>query len=305
MRGIAARGCWGMDSKRGTVGVVGASGFIGGEVVAAASRSGWKVVGFSRRDRPADDKVHEWRRWTEAPDLSGLDAVVNLAGEPIDQRWSPAVKERLWDSRVGVTRRLVGAMEAHRPRVLVNGSAVGIYGDRGDEHLEEGSARGEGWLADLCDEWERAADEAPEGVRVVKLRTGIVLGDGGAAWKKMRTVFGLGLGGRFGDGRQWMPWIHVADLAGAIVHALDCAELGGAVNGAAPESETNAEFTRALASNVRRPAFFHAPQWGLKLGLGEFASALLASQRVVPKALLDSGFEFRFPSLKEALDDLL
>ncbi|MCH7225858.1 TIGR01777 family oxidoreductase [Haloferula sp. A504] len=294
-----------MDKPRRTVGIVGASGFIGGEVASAASASGWRVVGFSRRERRAGGAVDEWRRWQDVPDLSGLDAVVNLAGEPVDQRWTAAVRERLRESRVGVTRALLRGMEGHRPAVLVNGSAVGIYGDRGEEPLNEKAEPGEGFLAELCREWEAAADEAPEGVRVAKIRTGIVLGSGGAAWGKMRKVFKLGLGGRFGDGRQWMPWIHEADLAGGIVHVLDCGELSGAVNGAAPESERNADFTRKLAARLKRPAFFHAPEWALRVGLGEFSGALLASQRVMPEALLQSGYRFRFPRLEDALEELL
>ncbi|BCX48704.1 NAD dependent epimerase/dehydratase family protein [Haloferula helveola] len=291
------------DEKR-TVGIVGASGFIGGEVARQASALGWRVVGFSRSPQEPGDGINEWRKWSEVPDLSGLRVVVNLAGEPVDQRWTESAKRRFHESRVGVTEILTRAMLTSPVPVLINGSAVGFYGDRGDEVLDESAAAGDGYLADLCREWESAADAAPDATRVVKLRTGVVLGSGGAAWKKMRTVFGFGLGGRFGDGRQWMPWIHVADLAGGIVHLLD-ADLDGSVNGSAPEPERNAEFTRKLASALNRPAFFHAPAWGLKLGLGDFASALLASQRAVPNALLRSGFRFRYPTLESALAELV
>lgn len=294
-----------MDRPRRTVGIVGASGFIGGAVAAATSAAGWEVVGFSRSERAPGGAIDEWRPWREIPDVSGLDAVVNLAGEPVDQRWTPAVRERLRDSRVGVTRAILRGMEEHRPAVLVNGSAVGIYGDRGEEPLNEKAAAGEGFLAELCREWEAAADEAPEEVRVAKMRIGIVLGSGGAAWEKMRKVFGYGLGGRFSGGRQWMPWVHVADLAGGIVHILGDEGISGAVNGTAPEPERNADFTRKLAAALKRPAFFHAPEWALRMGLGEFADALMASQRVMPETLLQRGYRFRFPSLSEALRDLL
>lgn len=293
-----------MAAAQGSVGVVGASGFIGGEVAARAAERGWRVVGFSRRKRAPKGAIAEWRKWSTSPDLSGLDAVVNLAGEPIDQRWSDAVREKLRTSRVGVTRTLVRSISADGPKVLVNGSAVGIYGDRGDEWLAEDAGAGEGFLAELCRDWEKAAFSAPEGVRVAAVRTGIVLGRGGAAWAKMRRVFGLGLGGRFGDGRQWMPWIHVADLAGGIVHLLD-AEISGPVNGAAPEPERNADFTTKLAAALNRPAVCHAPAWALKLGLGDFAGALLASQRVEPRALVEGGYRFKYPSLERALEDLV
>lgn len=294
-----------MDRPRRTVGIVGASGFIGSELAAAASLAGWRVVGFSRSERNPGGAIGEWRQWRDVPDLKGLDAVVNLAGEPVDQRWTSAVRERLRQSRVGVTRAILRGMDEHRPGILVNGSAVGIYGDRGEEPLNEKAEPGEGFLAELCREWESAADEAPEEVRVAKMRIGIVLGSGGAAWEKMRKVFGFGLGGRFAGGRQWMPWVHVADLAGGIVHTLENDDLSGPVNGAAPGSERNADFTRKLSTALNRPAFFHAPEWALRVGLGEFADALLASQRVMPEALLQSGYNFRFPALPEALQDLL
>jgi uncharacterized protein (TIGR01777 family) len=287
------------------IGILGASGFIGSELARQARAGAWEVVGFSRQSREPDAQVSEWRKWSDAPDLSGLDAIVNLAGEPIDQRWSAEVRERLRASRIGVTGTLVAAMSEGGPKVLVNGSAVGIYGDRGDESLTEGVEPADNWLAGLCRDWEQAADRAPVGTRVVKMRIGIVLGSGGAAWKKMRGVFGLGLGGRFGDGSQWMPWIHVSDLAAAMLFAIEHDEISGPVNGSAPDPERNADFTRKLAGALRRPAFFHAPGWALKLGLGDFAEALLASQRVIPQSLQAAGFEFQFPKLEAALEDLV
>lgn len=305
MRVVTAGPSWGMGGMSRSVGIVGASGFIGRAVAEEASSKGWRVVGFSRRERAAGGSIAEWRRWSDSVDLSGLDAVVNLAGEPIDRRWTDAVREKLRSSRIGVTETLVEAMAGSAPEVFVNGSAVGIYGDRGDERLTEEAPAGEGFLADLCRDWEAAAERVPAGVRVAKVRTGIVLGAGGAAWAKMERVFRLGMGGRFGDGRQWMPWIHIADLAGGMVHALDTAEVSGAFNGVAPEPQRNADFTRRLAEAMNRPAVFHAPAWALKLGLGEFADALLASQRVVPDVLLKRGYRFRYPELGAALDDLL
>lgn len=291
---------------RGNLGIIGASGFIGGALARQAERHGWRVVGFSRSAREPGDGVAEWRKWSDQPDVSGLTAMANLAGESVAQRWTERNREKFHASRVGVTETLVNAIRATDggPGVLVNGSAVGIYGDRGDEELTENATPGEGYLAELCFDWEAAATPlADHGVTVSFLRTGIVLGRGGDAWERMRKVFGFGLGGHFGDGRQWMPWIHVEDLAGAILHAME-QPLSGPVNGAAPEPERNEAFTRKLAKSLSRPAIFHAPEWGLKLGLGEFAGALLASQKAVPTALLQSRFRFRFPSLESALDDL-
>ncbi|MBB5350076.1 hypothetical protein HNR46_000297 [Haloferula luteola] len=292
-----------MQGKR--MGIVGAGGFIGGRLAARAQEKGWEVVGFSRRPRVSNGVVSEWRIWNEAPVLSGLDAVVNLAGEAIDQRWTDAHKQAFRSSRVGVTQTLVDALEtcSERPEVLLNGSAVGIYGDRGEEILPESAVAGEGFLADLCRDWEAVAFRAAP-CRVLVWRTGVVLGVGGAAWGKMKRVFSWGLGGNFGSGRQWMPWIHVEDLVGGMLHALE-AGISGPVNGVAPEPVRNEELTRELAKVLGRPAILHAPAWALKVGLGEFASALLASQRAIPRALEESGYAFRFARLPEALEDLV
>jgi len=285
------------------MGIVGATGFIGGRLAEMAAAEGWKVVGFSRAGTGFARGVVEWRKWGGAVGLAGIRVLVNLAGEPVDQRWTAAAKQRFHESRVGVTEALAAAMRGGGgPEVWVNGSAVGIYGDRGDEVLTEAAAVGEGYLADLCRAWEAAA--VAEGVRVLTWRTGIVLGKGGAAWEKMRRVFQLGAGGRFGDGRQWMPWIHVDDLAGGILHGVGSG-ISGPVNGSAPDVERNADFTRKLASALRRPALLPAPAWGLRLALGEFAGALLASQRVVPEKLVVDGYPFRYPNLEGALADLI
>jgi uncharacterized protein (TIGR01777 family) len=250
--------------------------------------------------------VSEWRLWDDQPCLSELDAIVNLAGEGIDKRWTDANKSRFRESRVGVTDVIVrGVKRAESgPKVFLNGTAVGIYGDRGDELLNEGAVAGEGYLAELCEDWERAADPAVVlGVRVLKWRTGVVLGRGGAAWDKMRFAFSLGLGGRLGGGHQWMPWIHVEDLVGGMLHMIGT-EFSGPVNAVAPNAERNSEFTRKLAKALHRPAIMHAPGWALRLGLGGFADALLASQRAVPEVLLKEGYRFRFPTLDEALSEL-
>jgi uncharacterized protein (TIGR01777 family) len=242
-------------------------------------------------------------------DLAGHEAVINLAGEPIDQRWNDANRRRFHESRVGLTRHLVAAISnlppADRPQVLINASAVGIYGDGGDTLLTEASPPGSGYLADLCAEWEDAAIEAEAlGVRVVRVRTGIVLGRDGAAFKKLLRVFKAGIGGRLGSGRQWMPWIHLHDLQAAIVHAVLSESLAGPINGSAPAPERNMDFTRKLAAALHRPAVFPVPGFALKLVLGGFGGALLEGQRALPAALEADGFTFRFPTLESALADL-
>jgi uncharacterized protein len=294
----------------GNLGIVGASGFIGRELARQATAAGWKVCGFSRRARGPAEGIPSWRPWAEVPDFRGLDALVNLAGEPVNRRWTAERRRLFHASRVGVTERIAAGLEilhaAERPRLLVNASAVGIYGDRGDEVLDEESAPGGGYLADLCRDWEKAADTvAGLGLRVMKWRIGVVLGREGEAFRQMMIPFRLGVGGRLGSGRQWMPWIHVEDLAGSMLHGIGHSTLSGPVNGTAPEPERNAGFTRKLGKAVHRPAIIPAPPFALKLLLGEFAGVVLASQRAVPRALLESGFKFRYPTLERALGDLI
>jgi len=294
----------------GSLGIVGASGFIGRELARQATAAGWKVCGFSRQARGPEAGIPAWREWSDHPDFRGLTALANLAGEPINKRWTAANKRRFHDSRIGVTetlRRGVEKLAAYeRPQVLINSSAVGIYGDRGDEILEDDAAAGDGYLAQLCRDWEAAADGVAElGLRVIKWRTGVVLGRDGAAFKQMTLPFRLGLGGRLGSGRQWMPWIHVEDLVGTILHGIGHASFVGPINGSAPEPERNADFTRKLAKALNRPAFMTVPPFALKLALGDFGSAVLASHRAVPRALLESGFRFRYPTLEMALAELV
>jgi uncharacterized protein (TIGR01777 family) len=206
------------------------------------------------------------------------------------------------------TRHLVPgiAQAARKPRVLVSASAVGYYGDRGDEELTETAPPAHDFLADVCVEWEREAHAArSSGVKVVTARTGIVLGAGGGALAKMLTPFKLGAGGPLGNGRQWMPWVHVADLARLYVHAADHGEIDGAMNAVAPNPVRNSEFTRALGRQLHRPAFMPAPYIGLRVLFGEFAQVLFASQRVIPKVALDTGFVFQYPDIAAALREIL
>lgn len=289
--------------------LLGATGFIGGGLPRLLGTRGVAVTGFSRSPKASVEGVDRWRTLDDL-DFSDCQAVINLAGAPIDTRWTAAARRRFRESRVGLTDRVVEALgrlpEEQRPGVLVNGSAVGIYGDRGDEILKEPAVDGAGFLADLCRDWENSALQAEAlGVRVVLLRTGIVLGRDHGALKKMLPLFRLGLGGRLGNGRQWMPWIHVRDQRAAIIHALGSANLRGPLNLSAPVPERNEAFTREFAAALGRPAFLQVPAFILKLVLGEFGGALLASQRAVPTALRADGFEFRFPTLDAALVDLL
>jgi uncharacterized protein (TIGR01777 family) len=259
---------------------------------------------------PAGVRLSVWDppKGEPAADAIGdADAIVHLAGEPVAQRWSPAVKERIRESRVAGTRHLVQALAklSRRPSVLICGSAVGYYGSRGDEMLTEAAAPGSGYLAEVCIEWEREAAAAESlGMRVVRLRTGIVLDARGGALQQMLPPFKVGVGGKIGSGAQWMPWIHIQDLIGMIQFALE-KPVSGPVNGAAPYPVTNADFTKILAAALHRPAIFPVPMFALRLLFGEMAEVLLSSQRVLPKQAEASGFVFRYPQLAPALADLL
>jgi len=240
--------------------------------------------------------------------FEGVDAVFHLAGESVaGSRWTAAQKARIRDSRVIGTRNLVQGLRqaAAKPGVLVSASAVGYYGDRGEEELTESAAPARDFLADVCVAWEREAMAAEAlGVRVVTERTGIVLGHGGAL-AKMLTPFKLGAGGPLGSGRQWMPWIHVDDQARLYVHAAERASIRGPMNAVAPNPVRNSEFTKALGRQLRRPAFMPAPYIGLRIVFGEFAQVLFASQRVIPKVAVDSGFQFKYPEIAGALKEIL
>ena len=240
--------------------------------------------------------------------LAEADAVVHLAGESVSQRWTPAAKRRIRDSRVEGTRRLIEALSRlpRRPSVLVCASAAGFYGSRGDEILTEASGPGEGFLSEVCNAWETTAGLAEGlGMRVVKLRTTMVLGKEGGALAQMLTPFQWGLGGPIASGGQWMSWIHAEDLVSLMLFALEHAAFSGPVSATSPNPATNAEFTRELARVLRRPALFTVPAGALRLLYGEMAEIVLGSQRVFPKAALDAGFEFKYPNLRGALQNLL
>lgn len=238
--------------------------------------------------------------------LEGVDAVVNLAGEPITQRWTSATKEKIRASRVEGTKNLVAAMQdlAVPPRTLVSASAIGFYGARGDEILTEDSPPGSDFLAQVCLAWEKAAHGAESlGTRVVSLRLAMVLGRGGALGK-MLPVFRAGAGGRLGSGKQWMSWIHVKDLTGLIAFALNTNQVRGPVNAAAPQPVTNATFTRKLAEVLRRPAIIPVPAFALRVVFGEVSQVMLASQRILPVAAEAMGFRFAYPEISGALEQI-
>lgn len=240
--------------------------------------------------------------------LEGLDAVVHLAGETVAGRWTDDKKERILRSRVDGTRTLSEALAGleRPPRVLVTASAIGYYGDRGDEQLTEESSSGDGFLAEVVREWEAASRPAEEaGIRVVRLRFGIVLSPAGGALETMLTPFRLGVAGKLGSGRQWMSWISIDDVVGAIRHALVADELAGVANTVAPNPVTNAEFTKTLGRVLGRPTLLPVPGAALRLALGEFSQEALSSTRVVPRRLLESGYEFRHPDLEQALRHVL
>lgn len=289
------------------VGITGASGLIGTALTKRLRTSGHQVVPIVRR-APSADEI-EWQPADgrlDPSDLTPLDAVVNLAGAGIgDHRWNDEYKQTLVDSRVVGTTLLANALaDANGPQILISGSAIGYYGDRGAELLDESSVPGTGFLADLCVSWESStAPAAAAGVRVVHIRTGIVLSPDGGALKKMLPLFKLGLGGRFGSGEQWMSWISLDDEVRAIEHLLHH-EVVGAVNLTAPKPCQNRDFAKVLASVLKRPASIPVPRFGPRLLLGaEMADALLfESQRISPAELLGSGFQFDHTELESALE---
>ncbi|MFD2255061.1 TIGR01777 family oxidoreductase [Luteolibacter algae] len=286
----------------------GASGFVGSGLANMLAKDGWEVTGVSRKGRGSVEGVKHWMT-PEAVNLSNCDLVINLAGVPIDQRWTDENKKMFHRSRVGVTQDIVEKIaalpEEYRPKILINTSAVGFYGDRGDDLLTENASQGSGYLADLCSEWETAAEDAtPLGLRVVRFRIGFVLGKHGQAFEKLRVVFKSGFGGKLGNGKQWMPWIHVDDLRRAMMFCIAENSISGAVNGCGPNPETNAEFTRKFAKSLHRWAFLPVPGFALKIVMGDFTSALLSSQRAIPEKLLQAGFRFQFEHLETAFDDL-
>jgi uncharacterized protein (TIGR01777 family) len=301
----------------GRVLIAGGSGLVGRALAAALAADGAEVVVLSRSAAGGPPLAAGVRhaRWDGRSaagwrsECEGAAAIVNLAGENVGAgRWTTARKRRLVASRLEPTRALVEAITAasRRPAVLLQASAVGFYGARGPEAIDEDAPAGSGFLSGLAAEWEEAARPVEAlGLRRVLLRTGLVLAREGGALAKLLRPFRLGLGGPLGDGRQWMPWIHLADEVGAIRFLLERADLAAAFNLTAPEPVPNLEFSRALARELRRPCFARVPASVLRVALGEMAEILLTGQRALPRRLLAAGYRFRFERLEAALADLV
>lgn len=304
-----------MSENRKRILISGASGLIGSAVRHAAQERGWDATTLVRRHREVVGGTLYWN--PGKPDtaihpmgLEGFGAVIHLSGANVAHRWTPAYRQQIVTSRVGSTRALCDALAQVRrpPQVLVCASAIGIYGDRGDEVLTESSAPGAGFLAETCVAWETAADKARDaGIRVVHARFGVVLSRKGGALKKMLPAFRVGLGGRMGSGEQWMSWISIRDTVRALLFLVDREDLAGPLNLTAPHPVRNADFTRELGAAVHRPAFLSMPAGALRVAFGADMTneALLASDRVQPERLNQAGFCFEDEELGTALRALL
>ncbi len=292
--------------------VSGASGLIGSALVRVLRDDGHQVLRLVRREKRADDEL-SWDpaagRGPEASALDGVDAVVNLAGAGIgDHRWTDAYKQQIVASRVESTTLLAAAVAAadHLPRVFISASGVDYYGNPGDVELDEDSPAGSTFLADVCQQWEAATQEASAaGVRTVVVRSGIVLSTRGGALARVLPLFKAGVGGRLGSGEQYVSWIARPDHIAALRFLLDADDVSGPVNLTSPEPVTNETYTKEIAAAVRRPALFAVPSPALKLVIGPFAQTVLAGQRVLPRRLFDAGFAFDYPTLRPALRTLL
>ena len=290
--------------------VSGVSGPIGAALLPYLESQGARIVRLVRGPARGADQI-SWNplRPLSPGAASGFEAVIHLAGETVAGRWTQPKKKAILESRVQGTRHLAEALAQtqSRPRVLICASAIGFYGNRGDEVLTEASPAGKGFLPEVAREWEAASQIATDaGIRTVNLRLGLVLSPKGGALKKILTPFKLGLGGKIGSGQQWWSWIHVDDIVGALHHALQTDSLSGPVNFVAPNPARNLDFTQVLASVLRRYAFFHVPAFAARLVFGEMADELLlSSERVEPAKLRDSGYAFRFAELRLALEDLV
>jgi uncharacterized protein (TIGR01777 family) len=297
-----------LDSAR--VLVTGVSGPIGAALLPSLKSRGFQVTRLVRGPASGEDQISWDPAKPLAPEsITGFAAVIHLAGESVVGRWTSGKKSKIRDSRVLGTHNLAKslAQAKDRPRVLISASAVGYYGDRGQELLREDSPSGAGFLAEVCHEWEAANRPATEaGIRTVQIRIGVVLSPSGGALQKMLPPFRMGVGGNLGSGRQWMSWIHVQDLVGAVHHILKTDLLQGPVNMVAPKPVTNAEFTRTLGSVLSRPTIFPLPAFAATLAFGQMAEeVLLGSQRVEPAKLIASGYPFQFTDLRKALEAVL
>jgi len=295
--------------------VSGASGLVGSVLVPSLKIAGAHVVRLARSGTAQAEAPNEERiMWNPSQPISpeavsGFDAVIHLAGESIVGRWTDEKKARIRESRIPATTYLAQALAQakDKPEVFLSASAIGYYGNRGDDLLTEESAPGAGFTADLTRDWESATAEAAKtGIRTVQMRIGVILAGDGGALPKMLPAFKMGAGGRLGSGRQWMSWVDVHDVVGAIHHLLRTDLLQGPVNLVAPKAVTNSEFTKTLAGVLSRPAIFPMPAFVARIAFGQMADELLlASQRVEPKKLIASGYPFRFRDLRSSLQEIL
>lgn len=294
--------------------ISGASGLVGAHLARALADRGDRPQGYSRNPSRLSAPIEQGFAWEPergappAASFAQADAVVHLAGETVQGRWTAAKKARIKDSRVVGTRNLVAGLASaeRRPKVLICASAIGYYGDRGEQALTELDPPGDDFLAEVCQGWEREAQAAEElGVRVVRLRLGLVLAREGGALKEMLLPAKLGAGGPLGGGKQWWSWIHQRDLCRMILWAIDHEEVSGPLNATAPNPVRQREFADQLGALLGRPSFLPAPRFALQLVLGEFSTELLSSKRVLPAAAQAAGFRFDFPDLRAALRDLL
>jgi uncharacterized protein (TIGR01777 family) len=295
--------------------ITGATGLIGQRLVAALKARGDQVTVLSRNaDKASAALGVDAVAWdalagpAPAEALAGRDAVIHLAGEPVAQRWNAERKQAILDSRETGTRNLVAGIAAvdPRPAALISSSAVGYYGKHGDEVVDESAAPGSDFLADVCVRWEKEADAAAAlGLRVVHIRTGVVLDKTGGALKTMLPPFKAGVGGPVAGGKQYMPWIHLDDIVGLYLAALDNAAWEGAYNGSAPEPVTNKAFSKALGKALHRPSFSPVPAFAIKALYGEMSEIVTEGQRAVPKRALEQGYTFKHPELDEALTSAL
>lgn len=295
------------------IAITGATGFIGKRLCHTLVERGDQVIALTRdperakRVLPPSAEFVSWEPLTKpGRNITNIhpEVLIHLAGETISGRWSETRKKEIYESRIHSMRALIVGLEEIdiRPRALVCGSAISYYGDRGDEILDEESSPGHDFLARVCRDWESEAMKAESlGIRVVRVRTGLILGPGGGALQAMLLPFRLGLGGPMGSGRQWMSWIHLDDEVGLILHAIDCEDIEGPLNATAPEPATNREFVRSLGAVLKRPAILPLPAFALRLVLGETSLLLLGGQRVLPAKALATGYRFKYTSLKEAL----
>ncbi len=288
------------------IGITGASGFIARHFLAVARNAGHDLIGYSRTPQPRTGYV-EMRSWhpVRQADFTGLDAIVHLAGENLLGLWTKKKRAAIRDSRVNDTLAMIARLRElpQPPRVIVCAGGSAYYGDAGDAELTESAPPGTGFISEVARAWDEAALSGADLTRIVTLRTGLVLGRDGGPAAVLRRVFRSGLGGRLGDGRQWSPWIHVTDLARLYLHAIECETLRGPVNAVAPGAVKNADFTRAIARAVHRPALIPAPAFVLKLLPGGMSDLFLQSQRAVPAEAEASGFRWLFPEITAAAAD--